>query len=132
MKKIFQNLFTSEYSDIPPVVEKKFKSLFKQAESIDWMYVGNEYEALFYENKLEKIARFNPEGTLVEIRINHAVSDFPQSAVVQYIREGTVMNYIEIIKDNKKLHELIVKNESMNRFLVLFDENFEVIKQSSL
>lgn len=132
VKRFYINLFHHAQSDVPPAVEKKFRKIFHHPVDVEWMITGNDYEALFYENKQERIARFDQSGNLVEVRTNISPLD-PQSISNSTIREmGDLMNYIQIKRGDTTTHELIIRKPDLSRFLVLLNDNFEIIRKEPL
>ena len=132
MKKIFQHIFRNDNPEIPRIVEKNFKSLFKHANSIEWISSSNEYEALFYDKGIEKIARFSSNGSLIEVRVNHSPQDFDRFRLSPQYFESTIMNYIEINKEDSTFHELIIKQADFKRLLILLNNKYEIVKEEVL
>ena len=132
LKRFYSNLFHHTSSDIPQKVEKTFKKTFHRPVDVEWIVTGNDFEALFYENKQERIARFDPSGNLIEVRTN--ITPLDQHAIVNpTVREmGDLMNYIQIDRSGNITHELIIKKPDFTRILVLLNDKFEVIRQESL
>ena len=132
VKRLYLNLFTSGDSDVPPVVEKKLRKIFNHPVDVEWMVSGNDFEALFYEKKQERIARFDRAGNLLEVRTN--ITPLDSSAISNTaIREmGDLMNYIQIQRGGSTTHELIIRKPDLTRVLVLLNDDFEVIREEPL
>jgi hypothetical protein len=131
MKSMFAKIFFKHQYDVPDKVEKAFNKNFKQPAGVEWVKTGQEFEVLFFENNLEKIAHFELDGTLREIRINHPTTRLTPNDF-KLDRMGMIMNYIEIRKGTTIQHELIIRNQDMSRSLVLLNEHFERIKEEAL
>lgn len=132
VKRFYEKLFLKNRSDIPIPVEKKFRAVFRRPVGVEWMVTGNDYEALFHENKLEHIARFDGSGNLLELRTNIAPLDMASIKNEQVRKMGTLMNYIQIWHADTTTHELIIKKPDLTRILVLLNDNYDIIKEEPL
>ena len=132
MSNFYQKLFTRSNADIPLPVDRKFRMLFKRPVSVEWMRTGTDFEALFYENEQEKIARFDSNGNLKETRINHKPLEFPDSQNPEVTALGIVMNFIEIRKEATVNYELILRKPDLSRLFVLLNDQFEIVRQEPL
>jgi hypothetical protein len=56
---LFQNILQSSKARIPSLVLECFSDLFPEAINVEWYNIGKTYEAVFYDNDLEKIFRIN-------------------------------------------------------------------------
>ena len=132
VKRLYMNLFMKTDSDIPASVEKKFRKVFHHPVDVEWINSGDHFEALFYERKQERIARFDKAGNLVEVRTNISPLD-PTVIHNTYVREmGELMNYIRIERGGATTHELIIRKPDLSRVLVLLNDDFAVIREESL
>lgn len=93
---------------------------------------GNDYEALFYENKLERIARFDQSGNLIEVRTNISPMDTAALKNDQVRQMGDLMNYIQIKRGERTTHELIIRRPDHTRLLILLDDTYAIIRQEPL
>jgi hypothetical protein len=105
---------------------------FPDARSVEWNNQNGVFEAIFYDQDLEKIARFDHEGKLLEIRINLSPEDIPATVKASIDRELEIMNCIVADNNTSIFYELIVRNQSLVRFLIIVDESGAIKKNEKL
>jgi hypothetical protein len=106
---------------------------FKDAISIEWSEIENGFEAIFYINNQEYISRISKDGVLLEYKINIKTSNLPEIIQIPALEHGELMNVISIQKPNQEpVYELIIRNEKLERFAVLFNANGTFIKKVKL
>lgn len=132
MKRLIKNLFQRKNLRLPADVLKRFADSFHKSINIEWSKAGKVYEALFYENELEKIARFDKKGNLIEIRTNISTSDLPNDLINLANSHGELMNAIQILRDNQTFHEIIVRQDAVKRYMLLVDQYGEILKKEKL
>jgi len=132
LKSFYQKLLHLSKTKIPTIIENRFQELFKDSKSVEWSKIGDDFEALFFQNNLEKIARFNLAGYLLEVRTNFAPSDFSASDNYPLKEKGKLMNYIQILRGDQLYYEMIIKKPDMKRILVLLNDRYEIIKEEIL
>lgn len=132
MKRLIKNLFQRKNLKIPDDVLKRFTNSFHKSINIEWSKTGKAYEALFYENELEKIARFDKKGNLIEIRTNISTSDLPNDLISLATSHGELMNAIQILRDELTFHEIIVRQDAVKRYILLVDQYGEILKKEKL
>ena len=132
VKRLYLNLFKRSTSDVPPPVEKRFRKIFNHPVDVEWMVTGSDFEALFYEKKQERIARFDKSGNLLEVRTNITPLDSALIANEGVRQMGELMNYIQISRGDITTHELIIRKPDLTRILVLLNNDFEVIREETL
>lgn len=132
MKRLIKNLFQRKTFKLPAVVLKGFTDTFHKSINIEWSNSGKVYEALFYEQELEKIARFDKKGKLIEIRTNISASALPKEISSLASSHGELMNAISILRDNQTFHEVIVRQDAVKRYMLLINQNGEILKKEKL
>jgi len=132
VKRLIKNLFQRITFKIPDAVLKGFTDTFHNSINIEWTKTGKVYEALFYENELEKIARFDKKGKLIEIRTNIAPNSITGKVKSAAVSIGEVMNVIEIKRSDEILYEIIVRENPVKRILLLFNEQAELLTKKVL
>ncbi|HKJ43454.1 MAG TPA: hypothetical protein VKA27_15260 [Sunxiuqinia sp.] len=100
--------------------------------NIDWSTNGESYEAIFYLNELEHIARIKNDGLLESLKINLPLNKLPLAIHKQVDQLGEVMSAIAIYRENMINYELIVRDHQLNRYFLLLDENGKVIEKEKL
>lgn len=132
MKSLIKNLFLRRTLKPPAAVIKGFSDSFHDSINIEWSNSGKVYEALFYEQELEKIARFDKKGKLIEIRTNISASALPKEISSLASSHGELMNAISILRDNQTFHEVIVRQDAVKRYMLLINQNGEILKKEKL
>jgi hypothetical protein len=132
VKSLIKNLFQRKQFKVPQTVINGFVSAFNHSINIEWSKSGKFFEALFYDNEIEKIGRFDKKGNLIDIRTNISPSSLPEPAKTVASSKGEIMNAIIINKDNKSYYEVIVRENPLLRILLLISENAEILSKKVL
>jgi hypothetical protein len=132
VKSLIKNLFQRKSLKIPQEVTAGFVDFFNHSINIEWSKTGKIFEALFYENEIEKIARFDKKGNLIEIRTNISPASLPEPAKTVASSKGEIMNAIVINKEDKILYEVIVRENPVIRILLLISDNAEILSRKVL
>jgi hypothetical protein len=132
VKRLIKNLFQRKTFKLPASVLKGFTETFHKSINIEWSKSGKVYEALFYEQELEKIARFDKKGKLIEIRTNISPASLPEPAKTVAASIGEIMNVIFINKADKIFYEVIVRQNPIVRILLLISVNADIISRKVL
>jgi hypothetical protein len=132
MKFPFLNIFKSQNKSIPVSVKSLFTEKFPDAKNVEWEKKKTFSEAIFYLNDIEHIARFSDKGILEEYRKNLWPDELPENIKTSGATFGEIMNGIVIYRDDEILYELIIRNDKLDRFEYLFDNNGKVLKSELL
>ena len=132
MKLPFLNIFKSQKKSIPDSVKSMFSTKFPDAKNTEWEKKKAIYEAIFYLNDIEHIARFSEKGVLEEYRKNLWPDELPENIKIAGAAFGEIMNGIIIYRGEEILYEVIIRNEKLDRFEYLFDKKGEVLKSQLL
>jgi hypothetical protein len=118
----------------PSSVEKSFCMFFSSAVNIEWYVVREtKYEAIFYLENIEHIAHFDEKGELIDYRVNLVISELPEKLIKSFKNRGEIMNVVAIYKEQQiRKYEVIVRDESLKRTLVLIDKDFKILKETEL
>ena len=127
MKFPFANIFKSQAKLIPGDVKKQLGKLFPKAKNIDWEVKNDIYEAIFYLNEIEHIAKFSKSGILQEYKKNLWPDELPEAIKNAGVSFGEIMNGIIIYRGDEVLYEVIIRNEKLDRFEYVFKENGEKV-----
>ncbi|MBE0639235.1 MAG: hypothetical protein IH598_12010 [Bacteroidales bacterium] len=117
---------------IPKAVKQSLSKHFSKAKSIEWGNHGELYEALFFDQDIEKIARFDQNGKLVECRINTPVPEIPYFVKTNLEEDFEIMNCIAVYASETMNYELIVRNHELTRYHLLIDSLGHKIKMERL
>lgn len=129
----FQKIFSNHRDiQIPPVVKEKFAGQFDESLNIEWQKSGEQYEAVFYKEELEHIARYNEDGAMVCLKINLPLTKVPDEIRQKAETQGELMNAIYIECDDLQKFELIVRDSELTRYTLLLNESGEVLEKEKL
>jgi len=117
------DFFKSSNSWVPERVKAEVLAHFPQALNIDWHKLPKHFEAIFYLNDLEHIARISPEGKLLSYKKNIKASDLPAIVREKSRMEGEIMSTISHHKGQEIQHEIIIRKKDFSRYLLVFDHN---------
>lgn len=132
MKSLIKNLFHRKQLKVPQAVIDGFVNAFDHSINIEWTKSGKYYEALFYENEIEKIVRFDKKGILLEIRTNIAPASLAEPSRSAAFANGEIMNVIEINRENNVFYEVIVRENPVKRILLLLNDKAEILARKVL
>ncbi len=127
MKFPFTNIFKSQSKQIPGQVKKQLGKLFPNAKNIDWEVKNDIYEAIFYLNDVEHIAKFSKKAELTEYKKNLWPDELPDAIKNAGVYFGEIMNGIVIYRGAEIFYEVIIRNEKLDRFEYIFNENGEKV-----
>jgi hypothetical protein len=120
MKKLF-NIFKNSPKAIPDSVKSGLLLHFPKAINIEWNRLEDTFEAVFYLEEVEQIAKLSPDGTLIESKKNLWLDEVPPIISEKIGEYGEMMSAIEISSITGTTYEIIIRKKDFNRFLLLFD-----------
>jgi hypothetical protein len=132
VKRLIKNLFQLRTQKPPAAILNGFADSFHDSINIEWSKSGRVYEALFYDQEIEKIARFDKKGNLLEVRTNIAPSSLSEPARSKAFNKGEIMNVIKINRENKVFYEVIVRENPVKRILLLLNDQAEILAKKVL
>jgi len=127
MKFPFSKIFQSHSKHIPGAVKKQLEKSFPKAKNIDWDNKNEIFEAIFYLNDVEHIAKISKEGILLQYKKNLWPDELPDAIKNAGVTFGEIMNGIIIHRGEDVLYEVIIRNEKLDRFEYVFKENGEKV-----
>ena len=132
MEKLFINL-TDRNSIVPPEsVEEAMIRHFSDAVNLEWFFENGLYEAIFYLDNREYIAKFDSNAKLTDYRINLSLDEIPENIAQAIDPQKELMNLVEIHKNNTLQYELILRNKDLVRFVALFNQFGERLSEKQL
>ena len=117
---------------VPQVVKDSLRNNFPSAKNIEWSRNRSLFEVIFYHDDLEKIAKFDDDGTLFEYRVNLPLERIPAEVRKGAASEGEIMNCIELHTVDILRFEFIVRDKELVRYLLLTDKSGVRIKKEKL
>jgi hypothetical protein len=128
MKKNIFNIFKSNSKSIPKVVKKGLLTHFPNAINIEWNNSNNSYEAVFYLEEIEHIAKFSSDGILMEYKKNLWLDEVPEIISAKGAEHGEMMSAIAIYVGKKVKYEIIIRKKDFARYLLIFDQEGNLLK----
>jgi len=133
VKKFFQNILNGTKGiNLPQAVTDAFNNQFNNPLNTEWIKTEGCYEALFYKDEQEHIARFKPDGKLISLKINLPLDMAPELIRKTAGEQGELMNAIVIQDDNNLKYELIVRDDHLTRYFLLLNSAGEVLEKAKL
>jgi hypothetical protein len=128
----FKNILSDKSTNPPEEVKNHFFSFFTNPFNIDWYSEDDYYEAVFYEDDLEKIAKYDNEGNFVNVKTNISVDQLPQHIFNVAKSYGEIMNAIIIGNNSETFYEIIFRDKELTRYELLLDEEGKTLSNQKL
>jgi len=132
MKNILNKIFKFTNVNLPPPVKLAFSEKFGDSINVEWLQIDDFYEAIFYQEEIEHIARFDAAGKILNVKRNLSIHSIPTHINEKASQHGELMNVIEISEETIVAYELIVRDETLTRFSLLLNEKGGLIHKSKL
>ena len=132
MKHILSKIFKFTSVTLPVQVKTAFAEKFGESLNVEWLQTDDFYEAIFYLEEIEHIARFDSTGKILNLKKNLSIQATPLHIKEKAAKHGELMNVIEIFEDEIVGYELIVRDETLIRFSLLLNEKGGLIHKSKL
>ncbi|HAH25115.1 MAG TPA: hypothetical protein DCL77_15385 [Prolixibacteraceae bacterium] len=132
MKNILSKIFKFTNVNLPAPVKIAFAERFGESLNVEWLQTDDFYEAIFYLEEIEHIARFDSTGKILNLKKNLSIHAIPLHIKEKAAKHGELMNVIEIIEEEVVGYELIVRDESLIRFSLLLNEKGGLIHKNKL
>ncbi len=133
VKNFFLKIISgSKGTAIPPPVREAFNQQFDNPLNTEWSKVEDHYEAVFYKDELEHIARYKATGNFINLKVNLHLSAVPARVQETAQTHGELMNAIAIHENDLIEYELIVRDEELVRYFLLVSANGKVIDKERL
>jgi hypothetical protein len=132
MKIPFLNIFNNASKKIPSEVIKQLEKSFPNAKNVDWEIKNEMFEAIFYLEDIEHIAKISKKGELIEYKKNLWPEELPEAVKIGGSSFGEIMNSIAIYNGDEVFYELIVRNKKLDRFEYIFNSLGVVLKTQEL
>lgn len=128
----FRKIFRPLHSGAPPRVVSSLTSHFKGVSGVEWSRHNELWEAIFFDEEITKIARFDVDGKLLEYRVSISPDAIPSPIYEAATGDWEVMNCIAIYSSNKLDYELIVRDTNLIRFQMWVDSLGNRVKLEKL
>jgi hypothetical protein len=128
----FKSWLTGDAITAPEIVKESFKTKFGGAINVEWFRTDDCYEAIFYDNEIEKISKFSHEGSWIETRTNLDITVLNTDIKNPAEQCGEIMNAILIEMQDLKKYEIIIRDKQLNRFLLMLSDTGRIIKNQPI
>lgn len=132
MKNILSKILKFSSVSLPVNVKNSFFEKFGDSLNVEWLRTDDFYEAIFYREEIEHIARFDSTGKLLNLKRNLPIHATPDHIKTKAADHGELMNVIEISENEIVGYELIIRDEELIRFSLLLNEKGGLIQKSKL
>lgn len=132
MDDFFKRMLKESSIEPPAPLPESLHRYFPEAVSIEWHQDENRYEAIFYEDGIEKIASFDSKGALNELKVNITADELPEPVRALANERGELMNAIRIQRESKILYEIIYRDRLLRRYQILINHKGKPIWEEML
>ncbi len=132
MKPIFNHFIPTNDFSPPEAVVGSLKLLYGQLLNVEWYEEDGFYEAVFYHEDMECIARFDEDGRLQVSKRNLPLGLVRPEIAAQAVAVGELMNLIEISKNGRVNFEIIARDKYLDRYYLLLEEDGTVLDKRKL
>lgn len=132
MKIPFTKIFITHPKPMPEKIIKELKKHFPTAINIEWEKKKGNYEAVFYVEEVEHIALISGAGKMTEYKRNLWPNELPVKITKECHNLGEIMNAIAIFREGRQFFEVIIRNNALNRKVLLFDQSAFLIQSHKL
>jgi hypothetical protein len=116
----------------PEIVRRSFDEKFPEAINVEWFRAEELYEAVFYDDEIEKISRFSPDGNWIETRTNLDITVLGNHIKVTAEKHGEIMNAILIEQHDGEKYEVIISDRLLKRFLLILSQSGKMILKQQI
>lgn len=131
-KRFFKNLLAGDQAPPSNKLVNELNTQFAGAINVEWFKKESDFEAVFYYNQLEHIASFDAKGNLMEYKINIPPTQLPPYIVETITTIGEIMSSVIIHKINNLFYEIIIRNTVLQRLVVVFNAEGEILERRFL
>lgn len=132
MENFFENFISGNSITPPGNIIKVLHEQFKNPVNIEWYIRKEIYEAVFYKNDIEYIARIDNNGKIIDYRINLPLTALPLTVKTSVQAKGEIMNVVSINYGNEINYEVIVRDRQLTRYVLLIDSGGKVLEEKLL
>jgi hypothetical protein len=115
-----------------PHIEKDFFGRFVDPLNVEWFSKEGLFEAVFYKDNTEYIARYSSEGLLIDYRINLPPDNLPAAIRSKLNTDEEIMNVVSIVSDMAMEYEIIGRDKDLNRYLIHISGDGNILSRIQL
>lgn len=132
LSNLFSMLFGKQKFQPSKKIQQSLLGKFPDILNIEWNKNDDFFEAIFYKDNLEYIALLDNNGLLIEYRKFLPVGYMPEVIKTDLSTKGEIMNIVMINKGNSITYEVIMRDKELVRFMLLLDEQGNIISERLL
>lgn len=132
MEEFLKRMMDDGQCDPPERCLETFRRDFPHATYAEWHRTNEWYESVFYEDKLEHIARFDNSGKLLDHKMFLPESLLPEKIRKLMKESGEIMNAVLINKGTRIEYEVIIRDAQLNRKLISFSQSGHILGEKEL
>ena len=132
MKNNLLKIFGQTTKKIPDTIIQQLIQQFPDAINIEWDVKNEYYEAVFYVNETEHIAKIVKDSGLTGYKKNLKLDELPELITSECQKSGEIMNAIAIFTKNSVLYEVIIRDINFNRTLLLLSKSGELLESTKI
>ncbi len=132
MKNSLLKIFGASAKKIPDFIKDQLFKQFPEAINIDWDKKNDFYEAVFYVNETEYIAKISDEDGLTGYKKNLKLDELPPDVSAECETHGEIMNAIGIYTKTNHIYEVIVRDREFGRTLLLLSKSGEILESKTI
>lgn len=132
MKNRLKQIFLTPFKAIPEKVKSRLTEHFPEALNIEWEKKKDNYEAIFYVNEVEHIAKISEKNGLLEYKKNLKLDELPEVVSDECKKSGEIMNAIANYLEDNLFYEVIVRDKEFSRSLLLLNKDGKLLKSERI
>ncbi|MBU3926940.1 MAG: hypothetical protein KKB74_03980 [Bacteroidetes bacterium] len=118
-----------DHKSIPEFINQKLLAVFPRAINIEWNKNQNTFEALFYMDEAELIAKLNEKGELIEHKKNIRKNEIPETIGLKTYEHGEIMSAIAIYFGEEVHYEIIIRQKDLVRYLLILNSQGTLLEK---
>jgi len=127
-KKLLHKIVNASQETLTPQsVTDAFNYQFDSPLNTEWHKTDEFFEAVFYKDELEHIAKYKANGKPVSLKINLPLESIPVKIYEAAKPYGEVMNAIKINCKEIINYEFIVRDQNLTRYSLLLNAQGEIL-----
>jgi len=127
-KSLFHKILkVSQETLAPQSVTEAFNNQFDSPLNTEWHKTDEFFEAVFYKDELEHIAKYHSKGEFISLKINLPIESIPENICEAIKSQGEIMSAIKINCKEVIKFEFIVRDQDLIRYSLLLDAKGEIL-----
>jgi len=133
MDDLIKKIFSGDGPEPPePVVRSLNEQFGDDLLNLEWSSNHGLFEALFYFEMKEHLARFLKSGEMLEYRVNLPREDWPGFLTAITGERGEIMNVLEVHTPEQQFFDIIVRDNKLLRSEISMDSEGRIVSERTL